>query len=72
MNSLCDSIYFDEIATTFSCMQTECKNFMAGLKQIGAKIESSLSDVYVKINTTSNEFGLIAYCIFLFLFQVDL
>ena len=30
---LTESIYFDEIAMSFTRMQTECRNFLASLKQ---------------------------------------
>ncbi|GAB1607432.1 TATA-binding protein-associated factor 172-like [Argonauta hians] len=35
-----EAIYFDEIAVSFARMQTECRDFIAGLKQQGVNIES--------------------------------
>ncbi|CAI9718030.1 TATA-binding protein-associated factor 172-like [Octopus vulgaris] len=34
-----EAIYFDEIAVSFTRMQTECRDFIAGLKQQGLNIE---------------------------------
>ena len=36
---LSESIYFDEIAVSFTRMQTECHDFLAGLKQEGLAVE---------------------------------
>jgi len=40
LECLCESIYFDEIASIFTRMQAECKDFMSGLKQFGVDLEA--------------------------------
>ncbi len=37
---LSELIYFDEIAVAFTRMQTECRDFIASLKQQGIDLES--------------------------------
>jgi len=40
LECLCESIYFDEIASIFTRMQAECKDFISGLKQFGVDLEA--------------------------------
>lgn len=40
LECLNDAIYFDEVAISFTHMQSDCRDFMAGLKQNGVDIDS--------------------------------
>ncbi|KAK3090954.1 hypothetical protein FSP39_016028 [Pinctada imbricata] len=40
MDCLNEAIYFDEIAISFTQMQSDCKDFLAGLRQHGIDLES--------------------------------
>lgn len=40
MECLNESIYFDEIAMSFTHMQSDCKDFISGLKQQGIDLDS--------------------------------
>lgn len=40
LECLNDAIYFDEVAISFTHMQSDCRDFMAGLKQNGVDLDS--------------------------------
>ncbi|XP_061168195.1 TATA-binding protein-associated factor 172-like [Saccostrea echinata] len=40
LECLSDAIYFDEVAISFTHMQSDCRDFMAGLKQNGVDLDS--------------------------------
>ena len=40
---LVEAIYYDEIALTFTRLQTECKDFVASLKQEGLELDQSFT-----------------------------
>lgn len=42
LECLNDAIYFDEVAISFTHMQSDCRDFMAGLKQNGVDIDSMI------------------------------
>lgn len=43
MDCLINNIYFDEIALSFTRMQSECQNFVASLKQAGADMDACVA-----------------------------
>ena len=40
LDCLVNNIYFDEIALSFTRMQSECQNFVASLKQAGVDMDA--------------------------------
>ncbi|XP_056018084.1 TATA-binding protein-associated factor 172-like [Ostrea edulis] len=43
LECLNEAIYFDEVAISFTHMQSDCRDFMAGLKQNGVDLDSVIS-----------------------------
>jgi TATA-binding protein-associated factor len=39
MECLCESLYYDEIAVSFTHMQSDCRDFIAALKQEGVDLD---------------------------------
>lgn len=49
LDTLAEAIYYDEIAIGFTRMQTECKDFIASLKQQGVDMDQIIQPGYVTI-----------------------
>lgn len=49
LECLNEAIYFDEVAISFTHMQSDCRDFMAGLKQNGVDLDSVISPGFVSL-----------------------